>query len=289
MANTIKIKRSAVEGKVPTTGDLDLGELALNTYDGKLYTKRDNGTASIVELSGGGAGGGQTYTFSSTAPASPAAGDEWLDSTSGILYTYVNDGNSSAWVELGAPGFGPQGPAGTIADGDKGDITVSASGATWTIDGDTVTFAKMQNIATSRLLGRTTASSGDIEELSTGIGLSLASGSLTAVPREKSITIENPSASEKIALFFTTAAVTVSSIRSVIIGSTSVTFSIRYGTDFSGAGTEVVTGGTVANTTSTVQSTTSFNSAAIPADRLVWLTTSALSETPTQLHVTVVF
>jgi hypothetical protein len=58
MANTIKIKRSAVAGKAPAVGDLDLGELALNTYDGKLYTKRDNGTASIVELSGGGGGGG---------------------------------------------------------------------------------------------------------------------------------------------------------------------------------------------------------------------------------------
>jgi hypothetical protein len=103
MANTIKIKRSAVEGKAPTTGDLDLGELALNTYDGKLYTKKDNGTASIVELSGGGSGGGQTYTFSSTAPSSPAAGDEWLDSSSGTLFTYVNDGNSSAWVELSPP------------------------------------------------------------------------------------------------------------------------------------------------------------------------------------------
>ena len=54
MANTIKIKRSAVAGKAPVVGDLDLGELALNTYDGKLYTKKDNGTASIVELSGGG-------------------------------------------------------------------------------------------------------------------------------------------------------------------------------------------------------------------------------------------
>jgi len=51
MANTIKIKRSAVPSKVPATGDLALGELALNTYDGKLYTKKDNGTASIVELS----------------------------------------------------------------------------------------------------------------------------------------------------------------------------------------------------------------------------------------------
>lgn len=58
MANTIKLRRSAVAGKVPAVGDLQLGELALNTYDGKLYTKKDNGTASIVELSGGGGGGG---------------------------------------------------------------------------------------------------------------------------------------------------------------------------------------------------------------------------------------
>jgi len=58
MANLIKLKRSAVAGKAPTTSDLELGELALNTYDGELYTKKDNGSASIVELSGGGGGGG---------------------------------------------------------------------------------------------------------------------------------------------------------------------------------------------------------------------------------------
>ena len=58
MANLIKLKRSAVAGKAPITSDLELGELALNTYDGKLYTKKDDGTASIVELSGGGGGGG---------------------------------------------------------------------------------------------------------------------------------------------------------------------------------------------------------------------------------------
>jgi len=40
-----------------------------------------------------------------------------------------------------------------------------SSGATFTIDNDVVTFAKMQNVSTSRLLGRTTSSSGDIEEL----------------------------------------------------------------------------------------------------------------------------
>lgn len=37
MANKIKLKQSSVSGKVPTTTDLDLGELGINTYDGKLF------------------------------------------------------------------------------------------------------------------------------------------------------------------------------------------------------------------------------------------------------------
>ena len=55
MANTIKIKRSSVAGKIPTTGQLELGELAVNTTDGKLYTKKEvSGVASVVEIGGGG-------------------------------------------------------------------------------------------------------------------------------------------------------------------------------------------------------------------------------------------
>lgn len=56
MPNVIRIKRSAVASKVPAVGDLQLGELAVNTFDGKLYTKKDNGTASIVEIGAGGTG-----------------------------------------------------------------------------------------------------------------------------------------------------------------------------------------------------------------------------------------
>ena len=41
MANIIKIKRSSVPSKVPLVGDLDLGEFAINTYDGKIFIKKD--------------------------------------------------------------------------------------------------------------------------------------------------------------------------------------------------------------------------------------------------------
>jgi hypothetical protein len=38
---TIKIKRSSVEGKKPSVSDVNLGELALNTFDAELYTRRE--------------------------------------------------------------------------------------------------------------------------------------------------------------------------------------------------------------------------------------------------------
>lgn len=57
MAQTLLLKRSAVAGRVPTTSDVPLGSLALNTYDGKLFTKTNqSGTEAIVDLSAGGGG-----------------------------------------------------------------------------------------------------------------------------------------------------------------------------------------------------------------------------------------
>ena len=50
MAQVLKLKRTAVQGKIPTTDTLELGELAINTYDGKLYFEKDNGIPSIQTI-----------------------------------------------------------------------------------------------------------------------------------------------------------------------------------------------------------------------------------------------
>jgi hypothetical protein len=47
MAQNILLKRSAVAGKTPDTGSLQLGELAINTYDGKIHFKKSGSVESI--------------------------------------------------------------------------------------------------------------------------------------------------------------------------------------------------------------------------------------------------
>lgn len=62
-------KKSSVPGKVPLNTDLEIGELAVNTADKKLYTKHSTGT--VVQI-------GTTITVSSDEPESPQLNDLWL-------------------------------------------------------------------------------------------------------------------------------------------------------------------------------------------------------------------
>jgi len=48
MANIIKLKRSSVPGKIPDPNDLQIGELAVNTADGVIYTKHSDNTIKTV-------------------------------------------------------------------------------------------------------------------------------------------------------------------------------------------------------------------------------------------------
>jgi hypothetical protein len=100
MSTNIKLKRSAVSGRIPSTGDLALGELAINTFDGKLFMKKDDGTESIVDITSGGGGGGAAYTTGSTELSTTDA-DQVVDFFSRSLYRtvkyYVEFSTASAY------------------------------------------------------------------------------------------------------------------------------------------------------------------------------------------------
>ena len=71
MAVNIKLKRSSVPGNIPTTAQLELGEIALNTYDGKAYFKKQVGALqTIVEI----ASTGSTVASASYALYAASAG-----------------------------------------------------------------------------------------------------------------------------------------------------------------------------------------------------------------------
>lgn len=79
------------------------------------------------------------------------------DGTSGQVLS-TNGSGTVTWQTVSG--------GGGISDGDKGDITVSSSGATWTIDSGAVSYAKIQNVsATDRILGRSSAGAGVVEEI----------------------------------------------------------------------------------------------------------------------------
>ena len=62
MATPIRIKRSAVPGKRPQATDLQVGELALNTYDAELVTLRDRFAATGIATEVVRVGAGATVT-----------------------------------------------------------------------------------------------------------------------------------------------------------------------------------------------------------------------------------
>ena len=48
--SSILLKRSGVAGSVPTTASLQVGEIALNTYDGKAFLHKSGSTDEVVEI-----------------------------------------------------------------------------------------------------------------------------------------------------------------------------------------------------------------------------------------------
>ena len=97
MASTIKVKRSAVHGKSPTTGNLEVGELALNTKDGRLYSK---GTM-VFEIGANnhslfvGAGGATFANGAYTLPTADGSADQILKTNGSGTLSFADSGSTT--------------------------------------------------------------------------------------------------------------------------------------------------------------------------------------------------
>ena len=90
----IRLRRSATQGAIPTNANLDIGEVALNTYDGKLYVKKKVGQVERVVQVGSSSYSynlhtGVTETFIVTVGASVT--DHVYDGTGSSSKYFIND------------------------------------------------------------------------------------------------------------------------------------------------------------------------------------------------------
>lgn len=169
------------------------------------------GTGTVTQVNATGGTGisvsGSPITTSGTLTITNTAPDQTvvLNSGTGIStsgtypnFTITNSapdqtvsltGGGTVTISGTYPNFTITGSASGLADGDKGDITVSSSGSVWTIDNQAVTYAKIQNVTDNRILGRSAGSAGSVQEITIGTGLSLSGGTLTNTGSSSAYTI----------------------------------------------------------------------------------------------------
>jgi len=91
--NYSNVNLSAYLGGAVTIG----GNLVVN---GNTTTINANLQVGNLTATGSITGGGVKKTTSSSAPSNPVVGDQWYDTSTDILFQYINDGTSQVWVDI---------------------------------------------------------------------------------------------------------------------------------------------------------------------------------------------
>lgn len=107
----------------------------------------------------------------------------------------------------------------------------------------------------------------------------------------KTLTIESPTASEDISMFFTDVAINIIKQVTVVKGSStpSVTFNVVHGTDRSASGTNLITTPSATTNTTTGASVVAFDNASVSAGSFIRAKTTAQSGTVTEGSITIFY
>lgn len=193
--STIKLKRSAVSSSVPAVGDLAIGELAVNTYDGKLFMKINNGSESVVTLADMNhvtldttqtITGAKTFTTNMVlSNDSPAF--RWSESDTNTSGRIVMAGGA-AYLQAGASGSGPATSSGILRfagynNTDIAELGVRHGGAWQNIFHDNY-HPNADTLTTARSISLTGDASGSVSfdgstNVSISTTVSAAAGNLT--------------------------------------------------------------------------------------------------------------
>jgi hypothetical protein len=167
-------------------------------YEGPNASAKNTAGKTYVLVAGFTAGDRQDIIDEIALKATDADLDAHISATASALATKAAaadlaalDGEVDALASATASALAGKQATGNYVTALTGDVAASGPGSvaatiqnnavsTPKIADDAVTFAKLQNLATAKLLGRATAGSGNAEEIALGEGLSFLSGALKA-------------------------------------------------------------------------------------------------------------
>lgn len=126
MANTFIPKRSTVAGKVPLPADLQIGELAVNLADKKIYTKDANSAVVLLnDMTGAGFPSGTAMLFAQTnAPTGWTKSTTHNDKALRVVSGTAGSGGSTSFSSTFAAA---RGSSSVTSSGSVGSTTLTES------------------------------------------------------------------------------------------------------------------------------------------------------------------